>query len=122
MERTGSTEMGGRLPRRKVLAHHPLPAPHLARESSDRGSSVLLELLLFTFPAPAVAGSPFPVLPLFLLVSGIYRSFPAHPWGWLSSGPRLFWLFEVPKPQVLPRGVLQQYCAAARQGRDGKEK
>lgn len=31
-------------------------------------------------------------------------------------------VFEVPKPQVLPREVLQQCCVAARQRRDGKEK
>lgn len=75
----GSTGGGGRLLRRKVLAHHLLPPPDLARDSSDRGSSVHLELLLLTFPAPAVAGPPFPLLPLLPLVSGIYRSFPARP-------------------------------------------
>lgn len=41
--------------------------------------------------------------PLFPLVSGIYRSFPAHPWGWLSSGPRLFWLsLKYQSPRCFP--------------------
>lgn len=120
MEMAGSTEAGGRLPRRKVLAHLPLPSPHLARESSDRGSSTHLELLLFTLPAPAVAG-PFLSSP-FSIGFWYLQKFSSSSLRLAKLWAKTFLaVFEVPKPQVLPREVFQQ-CAAARQRMDGKEK
>lgn len=60
METAGSVGAGSRLPRRTVLAHHLLPPPLLAKERSDRGSSVHLALSPSACPAPAVAGPPLP--------------------------------------------------------------
>lgn len=86
METAGSAGAGHGLPRRKVLAHHLLPLPLLARRTSDRDSSVHLAPLLFTCPAPAVAGATSLLL-LLPLVSGIYWDFLAGPWSWPSSEP-----------------------------------